>query len=502
MQITRRHFLMGALSVATSGALVTQFGAKKLFSYVKPEPRRISLEAFDAKLFYDVCIIGSGPAGATLGQHLVNQGLRTVILESGFFLAKDQIDPRLHQMEMYRSVGPVDYPLISTRVRAIGGTSNIWTGRCARLHPIDFEPNAYTPAGADWPFRYAELEPYYAEAERTLRVRGAKLSAFQAPRHNDLPLQSNVDDSEARTLMEQIGITVDQPPTSTGNWGGPIRAAVDLLPNFTDSHLATLVSGATATRLHVEADGSISGVTIQHLNGAAKIVRAATVVVACGAVESARLLQLSTSPNHPQGIGNHHDLVGRFFGEHPHLHWVGAIPHRPSKRQMVRTHQFYDQFKKEGLGALTLVFDWRDDEKENLRIATTTEMRPQFTNRVMLSPELPDYFGNPGVDLWLDFAEEDLATFQRATEVVETIYAELGATDVHRDRESWGHHHVGTCRMGHNPETSVLDANLRVHESPNLYVLSSAAFVTGGAGHPTVAIVALSHRLAEHLTGG
>ena len=502
MQISRRHFLMGALSAAAAGAVATQLGPGRVFSFVKPEPRRISLEAFDANPFYDVCIIGSGPAGATLGQRLVDQGLRTVMLESGFFLAKDRIDPRLQKMETYGSVGPVNYPLVATRVRAIGGTSNIWTGRCSRLHPIDFEPNAYTPAGAEWPFRYAEFEPYYAEAERTLRVHGTQLSEFHAPRQNELPIQIDVDDSEARALMGTLGITIDQPPTSTGHWGGPIRAAVDLLPTFTASPLATLVSGATATRLHVEADGSISGVTVQNLSGATKVVRAATVIIACGAVESARLLLLSTSPNHPQGIGNHHDLVGRFFGEHPHLHWAGTIPQRPLTRQMVRTHQYYEQFKQAGLGALTLVFDWKDDEKDNLRIATTTEMLPQFTNRVMLSPELKDYYGNPGADLWLDFAEEDKATFQRATEVIENIYAELGATDVRYDHDSWGHHHVGTCRMGQDPETSVLDANLRVHESPNLYVLSSAAFVTAGAGHPTMAIVALSHRLAEHLANG
>ncbi|MEZ4656264.1 MAG: GMC family oxidoreductase [Caldilineaceae bacterium] len=502
MQITRRHFLMGALSVATAGALATRFGPQRIFSYVKPEPRRIPLEAFDASPYYDVCIIGSGPAGATLGQRLVDQGLRTVILESGFLLTKDKVDPRLQQMETYRSVGPINYPLTATRVRAIGGTSNIWTGRCTRLHPIDFEPNAYTPAGAEWPMRYAEFEPYYAQAEQTLRVRGTETSEFQAPRENALPIQITVDDRDARSLVEPLGLTVDQPPTSTGNWGGPIRAAVDLLPTFTDSPLATLVSGATATRLHVEEDGSISGITVQNLRGATKIVRAATVVVACGAVESARLLLLSTAPNHRQGIGNHHDLVGRFFNEHPHLHWAGTIAKRPSTRQLVRIHQFYDQFKQDGLGALTLVLDWNDKAKDNLLIATTTEMHPQFTNRVMLSSELKDYFGNPGVDLWLDFDEKDRATLARATEVVENIYADLGATNMHLAGESWGHHHIGACRMGNDPQTSVLDANLRVHESPNLYVLSSAAFVTGGAGHPTVAIVALAHRLAEHLTRG
>lgn len=500
MQISRRAFIVCSLSAAALTTLSAKTGVARIFSYVKPEPQRISLEAFNDNHFYDVCIIGSGPAGAVLGNRMVQQGLRTVILESGFFLPKDRVDPRLQNMETYRSVGPVDYPLIATRVRAIGGTSNIWTGRCSRLHPTDFEPNAFTPEGAQWPFRYAQFEPYYAAAERTLRVGGAALSAYHAPRQTELPIQISSDDAEIRTMLDGLDITVDQPPTSIGSWGGPVRAATELLPAFSTSPLGTLVSGATATRLHVEQNGSISGVTIRNLSGVTKVVRASRVVVACGAVESARLLLLSTSPAHPQGIGNHHDLVGRYFNEHPHLLFTGTIPRQPSSRQMVRTYQFYDQLKQEGLGALTLGFDWRKEETENLQIATTTEMKPQFTNRVMLSPELTDHFGNPGVDLWLDFDEKDHATFERARSIVEQIYSDLGATDVQFKSMSWGHHHMGTCRMGDDPETSVVDANLRVHESPNLYVLSSAAFVTGGASHPTMAIVALAHRLADHFT--
>ncbi|MEZ4657115.1 MAG: GMC family oxidoreductase [Caldilineaceae bacterium] len=502
MSTSRRTFLLGSLAVAAGGLLAGRLDPKALFSYVKPEPKRISLDAFDANPYYDVCIIGSGPAGANLGRLLVQQGLRTVILESGFYLPKDKVDPRLNAVDAYRSIGPVDYPLVSTRVRAVGGTSNIWTGRCARLHPIDFAPNAYTPAGAAWPITYAELEPYYEMAERTLRVAGADFSAYRAPRRSALPLPNISDETEIQDYLSAIGLSVDVAPTSTSAvGGGPVRAAEELLPAFTAAPNATLVSGATATRLLVEDDGSVSGVEVKNLRGRAKVVRAARVAVACGAVESARLLLLSTSPSHPQGIGNQHDLVGRFFGEHPQFRYTGTVSRQPTQRHLVRSHQYYESFKADGLGSIILIIDWRPHVKDNLHITASLEMEPQFANRVQLSPALTNHFGNPGLDISLDFGAKDRATYARASALVEQIFADLGATNVHPSGEKWAHHHIGCCRMGVDPAASVLNAHLRVHESPNLYVLSSAAFVTGGAGHPTLAITALSHRLAEHMSG-
>jgi len=83
--------------------------------------------------------------------------------------------------------------------------------------------------------------------------------------------------------------------------------------------------------------------------------------------------------------------------------------------------------------------------------------------------------------------------------LIKRIFTESAAVDIREEEISWQHHHMGTCRTGGDPKTSVVDRNLRVHESSNLYVVGSSVFVTGGASPPTLTIAALSHRLADHI---
>ena len=105
----------------------------------------------DENMIFDVCIIGSGFAGAILGNSLVKHGIRTVILESGPDPRGKSIDPRFQQLDVLRSSGPIEYPVVNSHFRGVGGTSWLWGGMCPRLHPIDFEKNSYTPLGGSWP---------------------------------------------------------------------------------------------------------------------------------------------------------------------------------------------------------------------------------------------------------------------------------------------------------------------------------------------------------------
>jgi choline dehydrogenase-like flavoprotein len=136
--------------------------------------------------------------------------------------------------------------------------------------------------------------------------------------------------------------------------------------------------------------------------------------------------------------------------------------------------------------------------KFNIQIGT--EMKPSPDNRVTLDKELKDYFGNPGTNLFLKESEDDARTVARAKEIVGKIYTTLGADQVQElPRNFWAHHHIGTCRMGDNPRTTVVDRNLRVHGTSNLFVAGSAVFVTSGTAHPTLNLAALSLRLSDHL---
>jgi choline dehydrogenase-like flavoprotein len=188
---------------------------------------------------------------------------------------------------------------------------------------------------------------------------------------------------------------------------------------------------------------------------------------------------------------------------------IGFRGHVPG-RQLAgsgRSEQFYEDFKHRGLGSVILGFAVEaGGRRPALRISADIETRPSPDNRVTLAPDLVDDLGDPGLDLSVNLDARDLRTLDATRELIRRIYADLGAEAVtelppEHGRVGWLSHHMGTCRMGDDPETSVVDRHLRVHESPNLYVLGSAVFVTGGAANPTLTIVALAHRLADHLCG-
>jgi choline dehydrogenase-like flavoprotein len=397
-----------------------------------------------------------------------------------------------------RSSGPVVYPVATSRYRGLGGTSNLWTGGCPRLHPADLGRNAYTPADGGWPLAYENLEPYYARAELTLGVRGGRA---------DLPALDAPDSARLRALLQGVGVTIVDPAVSAGLWGGDyFRVTRDLLPRLAPHPRVALLAGHAVTRLVPDAAGRITAAEIGDAAGRRRLVRARTYVVAAGGLETPRVLLLSRGPGHPDGIGNRHDRVGRGFMDHVKVSFRGCL----RGRRLVgagRSEQFYEDFKRRGLGSVILsVAAERRGRRGALRISADVETYPCADNRVTLAPDLPDGVGDPGLDLSVRLDARDLRAIDATRGLIRRIYADLGAEDVaelpgEHGPVSWLSHHLGTCRMGDDPVTSVVDSDLRVHESPNLYALGSAVFVTGGAANPTLTIVALAHRLAERLAG-
>jgi choline dehydrogenase-like flavoprotein len=488
-----------------------------------------NLDALTASGPYDVCIIGSGPAGTILGTELVKKGIRTLILESGGSLLRWVFDSRLKELADYQVSGNTQYPLKNSRARVIGGTSNFWTGRCTRFHPSDFDKHPYTPPENPWPISYAQLDPYYERAEASLRVRGDAPSKFAPARKHPLPLKARTDISGLKAILDKAGILLDDSPTATPSKSIRFfRVQKEILPAYLSSPHGALVNGVDITRLIADAGGKITGAQITLPNGEKKIARAKIFVVSCGGIESPRLLLVSRSEHFPNGIGNAHDMVGRFFNEHPAVNFYAKINHTRStlfpSNKIGRSHQFYDDFRKEGLGSALFVFRqaWLLPHhnmplklsniprnlasivgrlrRATLYIGATIEMKLSDTNRVMLSEDKLDCFGHPIAHLKFNFCEEDLKTLQRCREYILDIYGKTGAADFFEAPISWSRHHQSTCRMGDNPKFSVVDRNLRVHEAHNLYLCGSEVFVSGGAMQPCLTIAALAHRLAEHLT--
>jgi len=478
---------------------------------------------------YDVCIVGSGPAGTILGTTLARRGLRTLILESGRGMLSWLANQQIRSLARYDFTGNTDYPLSRTTSRILGGNSNFWTGRCERFHPADFELHPYTPPENPWPIGYADLDSYYDDAERLLRVRGGPRSPFSPPRRHPLPLPPSPDIGFLKRLGEVIGLDLEESATATPQKTMRVfNVQKEILPGFHASGHGTVVTGATATRIIAGCDGTISGIEVKTVDGGSAIARARCFVVSCGGIETPRLLLLSASERFPAGIGNGYDQVGRGFNDHPNLSYQTNIPHTRDTltptNKIARSHQFYNTYRGEGLGSVLLVMRqaWvlpnhigvvraatllRNSVgilarlvSAPLQIGASFEIKPSPSNRVMLSRTHTDLFGRPIAHLVFNYADEDLRLMERGRELLRGWIPKVGGIGSHEIEVAWSRHHLSTCRMGSSPTTSVVNADLRVHDTRNLYLCGSEAFVTGGGQQPTLTIAAMALRLADHLT--
>lgn len=513
----RRSFLL-----LSAGAAVAAAGGVFAVRSRVPQPPQVwdgitsSLEQFTDEETYDVCVIGSGIASAVLVRGLVEANRRVAVLESGFS-PTDRVRPGIAQLEQFRSTGSIDYPFLQTRLRILGGTTGIWTGNCGRYLPDDFSVGV---GGKDpWPLSYSDLEPHYERAEETLSVRGYDESPFAPPRRRPLPLPYggrlrytlrravSAEPVPAESLQAELvrrGLTVDLYPRSRHPARyGPVRALLHHWPVLTRHERLTVVTGATVTRLVPDGSGTVVEAEARDLDGNVRRVRARIYVIAAGGVESARLLLLSRTRQFPNGLGNGHDLVGRNFMDDGDIVFETTVPdYLRTKFGRSRLLEHQHVRARQGLGGLTVTFSHTRTEPDVLMIHCGLGMSPNDDNRWSLAEDARDFFGNPVPSLAFGLSELDQETLERGRKLVRQLCKDLGA-DPPRERPGfhWGHHHMGTCRMGLDPARSVVDANCRLHESPNCYIASSAVFPNAGAGHPTLLTVALAHRLSDHLRG-
>lgn len=494
----RRYFLAGLAttgSAVASGLLYKEWVVQKSIEHA-------SLSNYNPGDNYDVCIIGTGPAGCTLANNLSNAGQNVLMLESGSTLDDLETLQSNPKLDKYTTSGGLEYYIHGTRFRALGGTSNIWSGRCPRLLPTDFSENPLAP-NRKWPISYNDLQKFYSDAEKSLSVTGGKLSKYHAPRENDLP-DSSRDISQLSSLLKPIGIEVDPPPLSSSRllWldRGPVRFYRDSIPSLSERGNVKIVTQATATSLHHDQSGGIVGVLAQSLDGTETVLKAKRFVIACGAIETIRLLQLSKSDLFPHGIGNHSGILGSYFMEHPWKAYTAEVPLDTEfeGRVLGRTYQFSNQLKSEGLGGALLGFYTKPPNK--IKIALGIEMAPDFENKISLNSENNDAFGNPGANIDLNFAPLDNKLWQAGEDIIHSIFAKLNSGEIRkRDSIKWSHHHMGGTRMGKTEKDGVVDKNLKIFKTKNLYVASSSVFVTCGAANPTLTITALAHKLSEHL---
>jgi choline dehydrogenase-like flavoprotein len=180
----------------------------------------------------------------------------------------------------------------------------------------------------------------------------------------------------------------------------------------------------------------------------------------------------------------------------------GADADSQAFSRFLRSFDWYQKFKRDGLGGVLLTNRVTDELGSGLELMMSAifEMSPVDSNVVRLASGAVDAYGDPLPELSFGFSKEDQTTMDRGRELITESLTQLGLTNI---KESpvmhWPHHQMGTTRMGDNPATSVVDANLRVHGIDNLFLASSGNWVTGGASNPTSLITAFAFRLGDHL---
>ena len=289
--------------------------------------------------------------------------------------------------------------------------------------------------------------------------------------------------------------------------------------------------------LVLDARGSIRAAVYEDADGAMFEQEADTFILACGAVETARLLLLSTSGRFPRGLANGSDLVGRNVTFHeysasvgtfddPIYAWAGGgyvsassfrfYNHDPSRGFVSGGH-----IAAAGVG-IPLPINWglpgrptwgaeakqvdRDYFNHSMAVAMVLHDMPQHDNRVDLDDTVVDAWGLPVARITLTPHETDLAPGRFLVDSCGEILEAAGARTVDRvyaERVTGNcSHQHGTTRMGEDPETSVLDRNCRAHEVDNLFVVDGSPFPTATGANPTLTIMANAWRVAEHIAGG
>jgi choline dehydrogenase-like flavoprotein len=513
-----------------------------------------------------LAIVGSGIVGASIAHALSRRGYRVDIFEKGPeypYPHTTQFRERiqfLYDNPVYELAKDLDSVTLSgdyvwdpdrERHLVVGGAATQWNAITLRMGPTDFRTKTAYGRGEDWPVTYDDLEPYYCRAEAHLGVSGTDADNPFAPRRSrPFPLPP-FDLAYHDTLLAQTlgarGIVVHTTPQARTrnpyeerpgcqNFGVcrfcPIGARYS--PNY--HLLAALKTGrcrlhqnVSVRRVLADRTGRARALVYRPHDASQDREHAADVIIlAAGAVESVRLLLLSTDGAHPTGLGNRGGHLGRHFTFH-HL-WSGGChyttPLYPKRfgGLTAQSHQFMNHSSRGKRGALKIEFGSQTlvDEGQVTRWGTAAEIMAQLKprlhwRRIIFSAEsVPtpekyvrlstqqDRFGDPFAHIHYRSADFDHESYLFARELFDSLAAAT-ASDERIFHPDWrrfysGGHHMGGCRMGHTARDSVVDQFGRVHGSSNLFVTGSCTFVgTSGAVNPTLTMVALALRTADFI---
>ena len=545
---------------------------------------------------YDAVVVGSGAGGGVAAWALAQSGRSVLLVERGdypdtAYLARDHLrnartDSGLDHRTLRSSaenprtllvgddpvVLPAWDPRFGSNADTYGGGTRVYGAQAWRFMPEDFAMASIygVPEGsalADWPISYDDLEPFYSQAEYEIGVCGsAEAHAGSTRRSRPYPMAPMPLTAPARRLLagaEAIGLTTAPVPLAINStpyhgrsacarcrqcvgFSCPIEAKNSsdntVLAKAAATGKLSILLGTRAERIATDVSGRVIGVDLVGDTGGSRwrrTIGAADVVVAAGAIESARLLLTSRSGQEPDGLGNNHDQVGRSLQGHlyggamgifddPVNDLVGPGPsisthdYRHGNDGLVGGGMIANEFVPTPVSTFGylrhagLVGPHGLAAKQGLRHLLPRMQRVvgpvhEVTSadaRVRLDPTVTDSFGIPVARLSGRLHPNDLAVQRLLGKRAAEWLRASGATTVIaygspavNEVPSSGQHQAGTCRMGTDPATSVTDPNGRIWGHPNLRVIDGSLHVTNGGVNPVLTIFANAFRIMHNWVG-
>ena len=412
---------------------------------------------------------------------------------------------------------------------------------------------------ADWPISYEDLEPYYTKVDWEIGVSGLQ-GPWDPPRSREYPcppMPIKGSDVLLERAAKQLGLTPYPAPVAIlsqpfngrpgcihcgfcNGFGCEVNAKsssmIAMIPLALASGNCELRTGCTVSRVHTNAAGRVTEVVYWDEESVERAQRAKAVILCANGAETPRLLLMSESALFSDGLANTSGFVGQNLMFNGHSSVTGLFDAPVNAWKSVPTtrvvHDFYEldpnlgfyggggidgrhptRGVPLGFGLVSgQVFDgpsWGVGYKNNLAYEFShvaafnghTTSLPQGSNNVTLDPTYKDKFGRPAIRCTYMDHEDDLATMRwflnKSTELMEAAGAVKIAATYPETGQEGSSHLLGTCRMGDDPNTSVIDSNNRSHDVPNLFMCDGSTLVTSGRGQPTMTIMALAFRAAE-----
>jgi len=479
-----------------------------------------------------VVVIGSGPAGAAAARELSQSGICVTMLEAGT-VAPRGVLVRLGGKNFYRrtpTLGEEGGHSVSGDPRTLcyaklapGGLSNNWTGAVPRFASQDFTEGERLHERFIWPITYPDLAPYYEKVEKYLDITADPRDVPQMPGghvsyRNHIP--QDWRDVERAANQYGQGFTsyplADGPPNLFVRRGTAFNSYTNVVRPLLRSPGFRLLTGAHVLQLQWSpTKGKVDAVIYHNRHtGSTERIAASAVVVACGPLGSAKLLHNSVSNDFPHGLGNSHDLVGRFLHDHPREWWSFEMD-RP--RSFLSPSAYLTRLPYDTSPPLMATSWTLGTARTADRVRSRFGLKGTAVGVQMIGTMIPsaacfarpsatrkDEFGLPALDVCIHYSDDEVQNVVRAREHLMSLMADANS------RSTLGEivptlfpgtiaHYGGTARMHAKPEFGVVDAWNRVYEAPNVLVCDASCFTTAAEKNPTLTVMAIATRAASRL---